>query len=131
MEMIAVVAIISLLATIYFFVVESYKDRRMSEQAAKVLMQAARAQEEFFASEHRYFDAEVSGNGGNVYLAAPGGAKTSVHVPANVTVSLKAQGKEKREFIGYAFYSGSKVLHRYDSKTGRITTAQRVRDDTG
>lgn len=131
LEMMAVVVIISLLATIYFFMVESYKDRRMSEQAAKVLVQAARAQEEFFAAEHRYFDAEVSGNGGNVYLTAPGGAKTSVHVPASVTLTLKAQGKDKREFMGYAFYSGSKVVHRYDSKTGKITTSQRVRDEAG
>jgi prepilin-type N-terminal cleavage/methylation domain-containing protein len=130
-EMMVAVAVICVLATVYFMMVDSYRHRRMSEQAAKVLMQAARAEEQYFAKEHRYFDADVSGNGGGAFLIAPGGDKTSVRVPQAVILSLKAQGKDKRHFIGYAFFTGSKVLHRYDSQTGKMTTAQRVQDVTG
>ncbi len=131
LEMIVALSVISLLVGIYFVMVDSYRDRRMGEQAAKVLMQAALVQEEYFAKEHRYFDAEIVGSGGSALLTTPDGARTQVNVPSSVTLSIKTQGKEKREFIGYAFYSGSKVLHRYDSKTGKITTAPRARDDTG
>ncbi len=131
LEMIIGFAIIVVLGSIYYLMVDSYKDRRMSEMAAKVLMQAAKAQEEFFAKEQRYFDAEVSGNGGEVYLTTPGGIRTSVRVPANIVLSLKVQGKEKKEFFGYAFFTGGKLLHRYDSKTGKITTANRAQDETG
>ena len=131
LEMTDAFAVISLLAGIYLVMVDSYKDRRMSEQAAKVLMQAALVQEEYFAKEHRYFDAEIAGAGGSAVLTTPGGARTQVHVPASVTLSMKTQGQEKREFVGYAFYSGSKILHRYDSKSGKITTAPRAREDTG
>lgn len=129
LEMIIVVCTICVLIAIYYVMVDSYKDRRMSELAAKVLMQAARAQEDYFAKEHRYFEAEVSGNGGEMFLTTPGGTRTTVKVPSNVILSLKPQGNEN--FIGYAFYTGSKVIHRYDSKTGKITTASRVQDDTG
>jgi len=130
-EMIVAMCVICALIAIYYVMVDSYKDRRMSELAAKVLMQAQRAQEDYFAKEHRYFDAEVSGNGGDVFLTTPGGTRTTVRVPSNVILSLKTQGNEKRAFLGYAFYTGSKVIHRYDSKTGKITTASRVQDDTG
>jgi len=131
LEMMAAMGIIAVLGAIYFFMTDSYRDRRISEQAAKTLVQAARAEEDFFAQEHRYFDADVSGNGGEVFLTTPGGGKTSVRVPSNVILSLKAQGPQKREFNGYAFYAGSKFLHRYDSKTGKITTVERVRDEAG
>jgi Tfp pilus assembly protein PilE len=131
LEMAVALAVISLLVGIYLVMVDSYKDRRMSEQAAKVLMQAALVQEEYFAKEHQYFDAEIAGAGGSAVLTTPGGEKTPVHVPRNVTLSLKTEGNEKRAFVGYSFYAGSKVLHRYDSKTGKITTAPRARDDTG
>jgi len=128
-EMIIAMSIICVLVAIYYFMVDSYKDRRMGELAAKVLMQAQRAEEEYFAKEHRYFDAEVSGNGGETFLTTPGGARTTVRVPSNVILSLKTRGSEN--FVGYAFYTGSKVIHRYDSKTGKITTASRVQDETG
>jgi Tfp pilus assembly protein PilE len=131
LEVTVALAVISLLVGIYLVMVDSYKDRRMSEQAAKVLMQAALVQEEYFAKEHRYFDAEIAGAGGSAVLTTPGGAKTQVHVPPSVTLSMKAHGQQKREFVGYAFYSGSKMIHRYDSKTGKITTGPRARDDTG
>jgi prepilin-type N-terminal cleavage/methylation domain-containing protein len=130
-EMMVAVAIICILATVYFMIVDSYRHRRMSEQAAKVLMQAARAEEQYFAKEHRYFDADVSGNGGGAFLTTPGGGKTSVRVPQAVILSLKAQGKDNRHFIGYAFFTGSKILHRYDSQTGKMTTAARIQDGTG
>lgn len=130
-EMIVAMCVICALIAIYYVMVDSYKDRRMSELAAKVLMQAARAQEDFFAKEHRYFEAELSGNGGDVFLTTPAGTRTTVRVPSNIILSLKTQGSEKRAFLGYAFYGGSKVIHRYDSRTGKITTASRVQDDTG
>ncbi len=125
-EMVAAMAIISMLGAIHFFMVEGYKDRRMSELAAKVLTQAARAEEEFFTREHRYFDADVQGNGGEEFLTVPGGGKTNVRIPPNIILSLKAQGKDKREFIGYAFFTKSRVLHRYESKTGKMTAGERV-----
>lgn len=131
LEMAAAIAIIAVLATIYFFLMDSYKERRMSEQAAKVLMLAARVQEEFFAKELRYFDAEVSGNGGDAYLTTPAGRKTDVKVPPNVVLSLKSRGKEKAAFTGHAFYMGSKVVHRYNSETGKMTTVQRGQDQAG
>ena len=130
-EMVVAIGIVAILAIIYFAMVDSYRDRRMNEQAAKVLMQAAKAQEEFFAKEHQYFDADVSGNGGGTVLKTPGGGQTSVRVPSDVTLRLKAQGAEKREFVGYAYYSESKVLHRYDSTTGKMSTVPRAREDAG
>ena len=77
----------------------------------------------------RFFDAEVSGNGGDAFLTTPGGGRTSVRIPSNVVLNLKALGKDKRAYTGYAFYSGSKALHRYDSKMGKMTTVTRVQDD--
>jgi len=133
LEMAAAIATIAVLSTIYFFLMDSYKERRMSEQAAKVLMLAARVEEEFFAKEpdHRYFDAEVSGNGGDTYLTTPTGRKTDVKVPPNVVLSLKARGKDKAAFTGHAFYVGSKVVHKYSSETGKMTTVSRGQDQPG
>ncbi|MFH0822776.1 MAG: hypothetical protein V2B18_08480, partial [Pseudomonadota bacterium] len=51
-EMASAVLTITCLAVIYFVMVDSYKDRRMNEQAAKVLMQAALVQEQFFGNAH-------------------------------------------------------------------------------
>lgn len=130
-EMIVAMCLICVLISIYYVMVDSYKDRRMSEVAAKVLMQAARAQEDYFTKEHRYFEAEVSGNGGETFLTTPAGTRTTVRVPANIVLSLKTHGNESRAFRGYAFFTGSKVIHRYDSKTGKITTGSRVQDDVG
>ncbi|MCA1960022.1 MAG: type II secretion system GspH family protein [Desulfomonile sp.] len=128
-EMIIAMSIICVLIAIYYFMIDSYKDRRMSELAAKVLMQAQRAEEDYFKKEHRYFDAEVSGSGGETFLTTPGGIRTTVRVPSNVILSLKTRGSDN--FVGFAFYTGSKVIHRYDSKTGKITTASRTQDETG
>ncbi len=130
-EMIFAVFTITCLAVIFFVMVNSYKDRRMSEQAAKVLMQATNAQEEFFTKHSQYFDAEVSGNGGDSYLATPDGGKTSVHVPSGVILSLKAVGENKSAFVGHAFYTQSRVLHRYDSRSGKIKTVERTPERTG
>jgi Tfp pilus assembly protein PilE len=130
-EMMVAVAVICVLATVYFIMVNSYRERRMSELAAKALMQAARAEEQYFAEKHRYFDAEVSGGGANHFLTTPEGKKTTVRIPDSVVLSLKAQGRDKRHFIGYSFYTGSKVLHRYDSQTGKMTTARRFQDGAG
>ena len=131
LEMAAAVAIIAALTTIYFFLMDSYRDRRMSEQATRVLMLAAKVQEDFFAKEHRYFDAEVSGNGGDAYLTTPEGRKTDVKVPPNVVLTLKSRGKEKAAFTGQAFYMGGKVLHQYNSETGKMNTVSRTQDQTG
>lgn len=131
LEMIFAIALIAALCTIYFFLIDSYRERRMSEQAARVLMLAARAQEEFFAKEHHYFDAEIAGNGAETFLAAPDGKKIDVRIPAKVVLTLRSRGKDKAAFTGQAFYSGSKVLHRYDSETGKMTTISRVQDQTG
>jgi len=131
LEMVAAIVVIAILTGIYFFLIDSYSERRMSEQAAKVLVLAARAQEEFFAKEHRYFDADVSGNGGEVYLSTPDGNKTTVLVPSRVVLSIKSRGKDRAAFTGQAFYTGSKVLHRYDSETGKISTVSRVQEDAG
>jgi prepilin-type N-terminal cleavage/methylation domain-containing protein len=130
-EMVTAVAIIATLSVICYVLVGSYREHRMSEQAAKVLMQAAEAQEAYFAKEHQYFDAEVSGNGEDVYLTTPKGGKTSVHIPPRVILSLRARGTDKTGFVGHAFYSGSKILHRYDSRTGKMSTVERSRDETG
>jgi len=130
-EMVCAIAIIAILSTIYFFMIDTYRERRMSGQAAKVLMLAARAEEEFFAKKLRYFDAEVSGNGEQVFLVTPDGTQTSVQVPAKVVLTLKARGENASEYIGHAFYVGSKVLHRYDSKTGKMTTVSRTQEDAG
>jgi len=129
LEMVWAVLVLAVLSAVYFFLVDSYRERRAGEQAAKVLMLAARAQEDFFAREHRYFDAEVSGNG-DVFLVTPDGRKTGVQVPPKVILSLKSR-KDKTGFTGHAFYMGSKVLHRYDSETGKMTTVSRTQDDTG
>ncbi|MBI5251367.1 MAG: prepilin-type N-terminal cleavage/methylation domain-containing protein [Desulfomonile tiedjei] len=131
LEMAFAIVIIAILAAIYFFLIDSYRERRMSEHAAKVLMLAARAQEDYFAKEHRYFDAEVAGQGTDLYLSAPDGRKTEVLVPGKVVLSLKTRGKDKTAFTGYAFYTGSKMLHRYDSATGKMTTSSRTQDDAG
>lgn len=131
LEMAAAIVVVASLTGIYFFLIDSYRERRMSEQAAKVLMLAARTQEEFFAKEHRYFDADVSGNGGEVYLSTPDGAKTTVLVPSRVILSMKSRGKDRAAFTAQAFYTGSKVLHRYDSETGKISTVSRLQEDAG
>jgi prepilin-type N-terminal cleavage/methylation domain-containing protein len=131
LEMVCAVAIIAVLSAIYFFLIDSYRERRMSEQAARVLMLAAKAEEDFFAGHRYYFDAEVSGNGGEVFLSTPEGKPTNVQIPAKVNLSLKASGKEKSAFTGHSFYSGSKILHRYDSQAGKMTTVQRGQDDAG
>lgn len=130
-EMAVAVVTLGILSAIYLLMTEGYRERRMSEQAAKALMLAAKAQEEFFAKEHRYFDAEVSGNGDHVYLVTPDGNKTNVLIPPKVVVSVKTRGGSKPAFTGQAFYLGSKALHRYDSETGKITTVSRYREDSG
>lgn len=129
-EMVWAVGTIAILAAIYFVLLDSYRQASLSEQAAKVLMQGAEAQEEFFKKEHYYFDAEVSGNGGTVYLTTPDGKNTSVRVPPGVVVSFKARGKDRKTFTGHAFYVGSKVLHRFDSESGKITTVPRTQEDS-
>jgi prepilin-type N-terminal cleavage/methylation domain-containing protein len=131
LEMAFAIVIIAVLSAIYFFLTDTYRERRMSEQAAKILMLAAKAQEDFFAKEHKYFDAEVAGQGTDLYLAVPDGQKTDVLVPGKVVLSLKTRGKEKTAFTGYAFYTGSKVLHKYDSETGKMTTTSRTQDEAG
>lgn len=131
LEMISAVVMIAVLAVIYFLMVGSYKDRRMNELAAKCLRQAKEAQEEFFAKEYRYFDADISANNGEELLTVPGHTKPEVKVPAGVVLSLKAVGDEKKAFVGHAFYMGSTVLHRYDSRQGKMTTVPRVQDGTG
>lgn len=131
LEMIFAIALIAVLSTIYFLLIDSYGERRMSEQAARVLMLAARAQEEFFAKEHYYFDAEIAGNSAETYLTAPDGKRIEVRIPPKVVLTLKSRGKDKAAFTGQAFYSGSKVLHRYDSETGKMTTTSRMQDQMG
>jgi len=131
LEMVCAVAIIGVLSAIYFFLIESYRERRMSEQAARVLMLAAKAEEDFFARQHHYFDAEVSGNSGDVFLSTPEGKPTTVQIPPKVTLTLKARGKDKTAFTGHSFYSGSKMLHRYDSEAGKMTTVSRGQDEAG
>jgi len=131
LEMVAAVAIIAVLSGIYFFLLDSYRERRINEQAAKALMLAARVQEEFFAKEHHYFDSEVSGNGGDAHLTTPDGKPTTVLVPPKVVLTLKSRGKDQRSFVGQAFVIGSKVVHRYDSQTGKMTTASRSQDESG
>ncbi len=131
LEMAFAIVIIGVLSAIYFFLIDSYRERRMSEQAAKVLMLAARAQEDYFANAKQYFDADVAGQGTDTYLVAPNGQKTNVLVPGKVVLSLKTRGIEKKAFTGYAFFTGSKVLHRYDSETGKMTTDLRTQDNSG
>jgi prepilin-type N-terminal cleavage/methylation domain-containing protein len=131
LEMMWAVAVIAAMSAIYYFMVDSYRERSLSEQAARVLMLAARAQEEYFAKEHHYFDAEISGNGSETYLTTPDGRKTLVRVPQRVVLSIKARGKDRTAFTGHAFYTGSDLLHRYDSETGKITTVSRVQDRSG
>jgi hypothetical protein len=46
-------------------------------------------------------------------------------------LSLKSQGKDTPAFTGYAFYMGSKVLHKYDSRSGKMVTVNRGLDDAG
>ncbi|HMK34716.1 MAG TPA: prepilin-type N-terminal cleavage/methylation domain-containing protein [Desulfomonilaceae bacterium] len=131
LEMVSALLIIVVLSVTYFLFTDSYRERRMSEQAARVLMMSARAEEDFFAKQHYYFDAEVSGSGGDMYLPTPDGGKTVVQIPPKVVLSLKAQGKDKPAFTGHAFFMGSKVLHKYDSTTGKMTTVTRGQDETG
>jgi prepilin-type N-terminal cleavage/methylation domain-containing protein len=130
-ELVFSVALIATLTTIYFLLVDSYSDQRLSEQAAKVLMQAAKAQEDFFAKEHRYFDAETSSTNGDPSLTTSDGIKTSVLVPPRIIVSLKSRGPEKRAFSGYSYYRGGKLIHKYDSESGKIKTVQRDQGDSG
>jgi len=130
LEMTTVILIIVVLAVIYFLEIDSYRERRMSELAAKTLMMAAKAQEEFFAREHRYFDAEISGSGLNSTLTTPNGIKTPVVAPAGVVLNIKTKGFEKRAVSGNAYYKGSKILHKYDSETGKITTVPRSQEDS-
>jgi Tfp pilus assembly protein PilE len=129
-EMISAVLIITVLITIYVTMVDSYKERRLSEQSAKVLRQAAQAEEKFFAKQQHYFDAEINGNGGEAYLTTPTGESTGVQIPPMITLSLRAI-KGKSKFVGHSYYSGSKKLHRYDSETGKITTVSRIQDEAG
>lgn len=131
LEMVSAVLIIAVLSIIYFLLTDSYRERRMSEQAAKALMLSARAEEDYFAKEHRYFDAEVSGSSGGQYLSMPDGRKTSVHIPPKVVLRLKTEARDKPAFTGSAFYMGSKALHKYDSTTGKMTTVVRGQDDAG
>ncbi len=125
LEMVSAILIIAILSVIYFLMIDSYRERRMSEQAAKALMLAARAQEEYFAREHRYFDAEVSSKSKDSNLNFPGGTKTNVVVPMGVTLHLKTRGAERSAFVGEAFYGGSRIVHKYDSEHGRIATHHR------
>lgn len=127
-EMIFAIVAIAVLAGIYLFLVDSYKYRRMGEQAAKVLVLAAKAQEDFFAREHYYFDAEASGSSGEGYLMTPDGQKTNVQIPQSVVLNMKSQGKDRAAFTGIAYYQGGKFVHYYDSTTGKITTSQRSPD---
>jgi hypothetical protein len=94
-------------------------------------MLAAKAQEEFFAREHKYFEAEIAGNGGEVFLTFPDGARSSVRIPPRVSLSLKTRAKDKPGFVGQAFYLGGKIVHRYDSETGRMSSSVRERDGAG
>lgn len=128
-EFLAAIGIIAVMAVIYSLMVGEYKDHRMSETAAKVLRLAAAAEEEYFAKRHVYFDADVTGNGDEVYLTTPRGERTDVKIPLGVTLSLKARGKNKASFIGESFCAGSKNLHRYDSREGKITSLERMRED--
>jgi prepilin-type N-terminal cleavage/methylation domain-containing protein len=130
-ELIFSIALIAILTTIYFLLVDSFSDQRLSEQAAKVLMQAAKAQEDFFIKEHRYFDAETSSASGDSNLTTSEGIKTSVLVPPRIIVSLKSRGAEKRAFSGYSYCLGGKLLHKYDSESGKIKTVQRDQGDSG
>jgi prepilin-type N-terminal cleavage/methylation domain-containing protein len=130
LEMIFAVVIIAVLVTIYAMMVDSYKERRLSEQSAKVLRQAAQAEEQYFVKQQHYFDAEIAGNGGEVYLTTPTGEKTDVRIPPKITLSLRAV-KGKSKFVGHTFYTGSKKLHRYDSESGKITTVSRTQDEAG
>lgn len=125
LEMVSAILIIAILSVIYFLMIDSYRERRMSEQAAKALMLSARAQEEYFAREHRYFDAEVSSKSKDSNLNFPGGTKTNVVVPMGVTLQLKTRGAERSAFTGEAFYGGSGIVHKYDSEQGRIVTHNR------
>ena len=125
LEMVSAIIIIAILSVIYFLMTDSYRERRMSEQAAKALMLAARAQEEYFAREHRYFDAEVSSKSKDSHLNFPGGTRTNVVVPMGVTLNLRTRGAERAAFSGEASYGGSKIVHKYESETGRIATYQR------
>lgn len=131
LEMVSAVVIVVGLAVTYFVMIGSYSDRRMNELAAKCLRQAKGAEEEFFAKEYRYFDADVSANNGDTILPIPGHTKPEVKIPAKVVLSLRTVGAEKKAFVGHAFYMGSKVLHRYDSRLGKMTTVPRVQDESG
>jgi prepilin-type N-terminal cleavage/methylation domain-containing protein len=131
LEMVSAIFIIAVLSATYFLLTNSYKERRMSEQAARVLMMSAQAEENYFAKQMHYFDAEVTGTSADSYLTTPDGHKTSVHIPRRVVLHLKAEGTDKPSFSGYAFYIGSKVLHKYDSTTGKMTTVNRGQDDAG
>jgi Tfp pilus assembly protein PilE len=122
LEMTTVILIIALLSVSYFLEIDSYRERRMSELAAKTLMLAAKAQEDFFAREHRYFDGKISGNGPNAVLTAPNGTKTQVVAPAGVELNITTKGFEKRAFSGTSYYKGAKIIHKYDSETGKIRT---------
>lgn len=124
-EMVFAVVMIAVMTGIYFVMVDRYKERRMSEQAAKVLMLAAKAQEEYFEKSHRYFDADIAGASEKVRLTPPDGKPTSVSVPPHVVLSLRTVGPMKKAFVGRAYYTGGSVTHRYDSRTGRMTTEER------
>jgi Tfp pilus assembly protein PilE len=128
-EFLAAVGIIAIMSIIYSLMVGEYKDHRMSETAAKVLRQAASAQEDYFAKYHEYFDADITGNGDEVFLTTPKGERTDVRIPTGVVLSLKARGKNKASFVGESFCAGSGALHRYDSREGKITSVERMRED--
>jgi Tfp pilus assembly protein PilE len=128
-EVIFALCLITILSVVYYVLADSYKERRMSEKAAKALVLAAREQEDFFAKEHRYFDAEITATDGDAYLSTPTGVKTSVVVPPRVSLVLKAIGPEKSSFEGFAFCAGSKKVHKYESKSGKMITSQRAKDE--
>lgn len=129
LEMVCALVVIAALSAIYFFQLDSYQERSMSEQAAKALMLTARAQEEYFTKEHHYFDVEVSG--GDAHVLTPDGNRTSVRVPAHVVVSIRTRGKDRTAFTGQAYYTGSKIMHRYDSESGKMTTVSRGQEEAG
>jgi len=54
-----------------------------------------------------------------------------VLVPPKVILSLKSLGRDKASFTGQASYSGGKVVHRYDSQTGKMNTVPRSQGETG
>ncbi len=128
-EVIFALGLITILSVVYYVLADSYKERRMSEKTAKALVLAAREEEDFFAKEHLYFDAEITATDGEVYFSTPTGVKTSVVVPPRVSLAIMTIGPEKSAFEGFAFFAGSKKVHKYDSRSGKMVTSQRAKDE--